>query len=143
MHSINLALANSVLLLSTVSSSALPSPLNSTSNSLSQPADFGTLTTNNSHLQDLASPVLSSSPDCNIDYGRNLRYASCDNALAKISRATTLVTFGERDMGNWNVVLPRRYLSGKLSLHSSKFHHCSCLNLSTRNALRWETSYYC
>lgn len=132
-----ITLASSVLLVSTVSSSALPSPLNPTSNSLNQPADFGTLTTNSSSLQDLASPLLSYSPDCSIQYGRNLRYASCDNALAKISQVTTSMTFGERATGNWDVVLPQRYLSGKFLVHSSKFHcysmpepfHSKCASL--------------
>ncbi|KAL9128058.1 MAG: hypothetical protein Q9175_007610 [Cornicularia normoerica] len=74
------------------------------SNSPNVPAVFEKLAMNET-------TALSYSPDCSISYGRNLDRASCDNALAKISQVTASVTFGERGTGNWNVVLPRRYLS--------------------------------
>lgn len=107
-----LFIASSVLSVSTVSSSALPSSPNLISSSLNQLADFETIATNSTSLQDLASPVLSYSPSCSISYGRDLNHASCSNALAKISQVTTSMTFGERGTGTWDVTLPRRYLSG-------------------------------
>ena len=107
-----LFMASSVLSVSTVCSSALPFSLNLTSSSRNQLADFEIIATNSTSLQDLASPVLSYNPSCSISYGRNLNRASCDNALAKISQVTTPMTFGERGTGTWDVILPRRYLSG-------------------------------
>lgn len=112
MFSAFLFLASSFLSASTVSSSAPPSSLNQMSNSPNVPAVFEKLAMNET-------TALSYSPDCSISYGRNLDRASCDNALAKISQVTASVTFGERGTGNWNVVLPRRYLSGTLSANSS------------------------
>ena len=109
-----LFLIGSSFSISIVSSSALPSPLNVISSSLNQPTVFETSNTNNKSLQDLTVPVSTYSPDCSVLYGGNLDLASCDNALEKISQVTTPMSFGERGMGTWNVVLPRRYLSGRL-----------------------------
>ena len=113
MFSSSLVLASWVLSLSTVSSSALPSPLDLISTSPNKPAAFGTLAANSRDLQALASPALSYSPECERHYGSDLNRDSCNNALAKISRVTTPMTFGERNTGSWDVILPRRYISGK------------------------------
>ena len=103
----------------TASSSALPSPLKLISSPLNLPASLRTRALNTTSVQDLEVPI---SPYCNPTYGRNLNPTSCDNALAKISEVTTPLTFGQRDMGNYDVVLPRRYLSGTLSLESSRLN---------------------
>lgn len=116
MFSIFISLVIPLLSVFTVSSSALPSSRNTISSSLSSPFVFETLHTNNTSWQDLASPVSSYSPDCSISYGRYLNQASCNSALAKISQVTTPITFGERGTGTWDVVLPRRYLSGKFPI---------------------------
>ncbi|CAF9932602.1 hypothetical protein IMSHALPRED_008939 [Imshaugia aleurites] len=79
--------------------------------SLNQPAVLRTLNASNASLQDLTSPVSSYSPDCSILYGRYLNRASCQNALAKIPQVTTPMTFGQRGTGDWDVILPSRYLS--------------------------------
>lgn len=106
-------LASSALSVLTSPSTALPSPLNLDSNSLlHQQAGLDTRTTNTTSLQDLASPVVSYTPECGIAYGRNLNHTSCEDALSKITQVTTPMTFGERGTGSWDVVLPRRYLSG-------------------------------
>ena len=104
-------LCQAVLVLSvfTVFSSALPPNLN-----LNLLANFGTPATNDTSEQDLTNPILSYSADCSSLYGRNLNGASCSNALAKISEVTAPETFGQRGTGDWDVVLPRRYLSGTL-----------------------------
>ena len=109
-----LFLISSALSISTVSSSALPSPLNVISSSLNQPTVLETSNTNNQSLQDLTVSESTYSPECSISYGRNLNHASCEDALAKIPQVTTPMTFGERGTGNYDVVLPRRYLSGTL-----------------------------
>ena len=109
-----LFLAKWVLSLFTVLSSALTSPssISSSSNTLGV-VDTGS--TNITSLQDLSSPILSYAPDCNYIYGHNLNPLSCNNALAKVSRGTTPMAFGQRKTGPWDVLLPRRYLSGTYS----------------------------
>ena len=102
------------LLVSTVASSALPSPPNLISGSSNVPATFHDLAAINTSQQDLQSPALSYRPECSDAYGSILNYASCQNVLEKISSATLPLTFGQRGTGNWDVVLPRRYLSGML-----------------------------
>lgn len=104
-----------VLSVFTVSSSALPSPLELISSPLKLPASLKTRATNTTSEQDLEVPISSYNPHCNLSYGRNLNPTSCDNALAKISEVTTPMTFGQRGTGSCDVVLPRRYLSGTLS----------------------------
>ena len=113
MFTSSLVIASWVLSLSTVSSSALPSPLGLISTSPNKPAIFETLVASRRNLQDLASPALSYSPECESVYGNNLNHDSCNNALAKISQVTAPMTFGERDTGSWDVIIPRRYISGK------------------------------
>ena len=49
---------------------------------------------------------------CDPNLGSDLDEESCDNAIGKIERATGPVTFGERGTGNWDIVLPYRFLSG-------------------------------
>ena len=108
-----------VLSVFTTSSSALPSPLKLISSPLNLPASLRTRALNTTSVQDLEVLV---SPHCNPSYGRNLNSTSCDNALAKISEVTTPLTFGQRDTGDYDVVLPRRYLSGTLSLEPSRWN---------------------
>ncbi|KAM0797607.1 hypothetical protein BDR22DRAFT_975124 [Usnea florida] len=48
---------------------------------------------------------------CDPNLGVDLDKESCDNAIRKIERATGPVTFGERGTGNWDIVLPYRFLS--------------------------------
>ena len=108
-----------VLSVFTVSSSALPSPLKWISSPLKVPAGLKTRGLNTTSVQHLEVPILSYSPHCDPSYGRQLNPTSCDNALAKISEDTTTLTFGQRGTGNYDVVLPRRYLSGTLSPKSS------------------------
>ena len=127
MSSIFLLLISSALSITTVSSSALPSPSNLISSSLNQPAVFETPTTNNTSLQDLGNPALSYNPDCSILYGRDLNHASCSNAVAKISQVTTTMMFGERGTGNWDIILPRRYLSGTSFVDSLFLNESSLL----------------
>ena len=103
-----------VSLVSTVASTALPSLPNLISGSSNVPATSHPLNAINTSQQDLGSSALSYNPECSSLYGSDLNYASCQNALAKISRATLPLTFGQRGTGNWDVVLPRRYLSGML-----------------------------
>ena len=110
-----------VSLVSTVASSALPSLPNLISGSLNVPATSHPLNAINASQQDLQSSGLSYNPECSSLYGF-LNYASCQNALAKMSRATLPLTFGQRGTGNWDVVLPRRYLSGMLF---PDYHECS------------------
>lgn len=112
-------LVSSVISVPIVSSSALPSNSELGSSSLNQPAVPEPLGTNSTALQDLESPKLSYNPVCSIVYGRSLSQSSCNNALAKISHVTTPMTFGQRGTGNWDVVLPRRFLSGTLYVTSS------------------------
>ena len=107
-----LFLANWVLSLFTVLSSALPPPSSAVSSSSNKVGLIDTGSTNGTSLHDLSSPILSYSPDCNIMYGHNLNPFSCNNALAKVSRGTTPMVFGQRKTGPWDVLLPRRYLSG-------------------------------
>ena len=112
MPALLLSLVSCILLLSPVSPSALPSPLNLVSNPPDKTADSGSRTTNGTNWPDLAGPELSSEPECSVLLGRDLNYDSCDNARDKISQATAPMTFGERGTGSWDVVLPRRYISG-------------------------------
>jgi len=44
-------------------------------------------------------------------YGKNLKVASCLQALSKMPQSTSAFTFGERGYGNWDAVLPYRVLS--------------------------------
>ena len=114
MSSHPLLLATSLLSLFTNSSTALPPPSILNSGSLLHQPGLDALTTaNTTSLQDLASPAVSYTPECGIAYGRNLIRSSCEDALAKITQVTTPMTFGERGTGGWDVVLPRRYLSGR------------------------------
>lgn len=59
-------------------------------------------------------PLMLRLPLCDADLGDDLRPASCRNALSKIPRNPGPKTFGERDIGNWDIILPVRYLSGML-----------------------------
>ena len=111
-----------VLSVFTASSSALPSPLSLISSPMKLPASLKTRALNTASEQDLEVPISSYNPNCNPLYGRNLNPNSCDNALGKISEIPTPLTFGQRGMGNYDVVLPRRYLSGTLSLESSRLN---------------------
>ena len=111
-----------VLSVFTVFSSALPSPLKWISSPLKSSASLKTRALNTTSVQHLEFPTLSYSPYCNPSYGRNLNPNSCDNALEKISEVPTPLTFGQRAMGSYDVVLPRRYLSGTLSLESSRLN---------------------
>ena len=104
-------LPSSVLLVSTVTASALPSPPNLILSSSNVPA---TVIAINTSQQVLESSASSYSTECSVSYGSFLNYASCQDALTKISRATLPLTFGQRGTRNWDVVLPRRYLSGML-----------------------------
>ena len=113
MFSSSCLITSLVLLVSTVASSALPSLPNLISGSSNVPATSHPLAAINTSQQDLKSSALSYNPECSSLYGF-LNFASCQNALAKISRATLPLTFGQRGTGNWDVVLPRRYLSGML-----------------------------
>ena len=126
-------LLSSFLSVKTVSSIALRSSLNPIPSSPNQPAVLETLNASNASLQGLTNPVSSYSPDCSILYGRNLNLASCQNALAKISRITTPMTFGQRGTGDWDVILPRRYLSGTSSPHRKQ---CSLLERFHMNSVR-------
>ncbi|KAM0797557.1 hypothetical protein BDR22DRAFT_892189 [Usnea florida] len=100
-----------VLLVFSASSRALPSPLELISSPLKLPASLKTRALNTTSVQDIEVPILSYRAYCNPSYGRNLNPTSCDNALAKISEVTTPLTFGQRGTGNYDVVLPHRYLS--------------------------------
>ena len=126
-------LASSVLSVLTSPSTALPSPLNLDSSSrLHQPAGLDSRTTNTTSL---ANPVVSYTPECGFAYGRNLNRASCEDALSKISQVTTAMTFGERGTGNWDVILPRRYLSGMSILSDyCDGNYTACLNKPMRVA---------
>ena len=53
---------------------------------------------------------------CDDRYGRDLDVRSCYNALGKIGRNYSPLTFGERGTGNWDVILPYRFLSGTSDL---------------------------
>lgn len=50
---------------------------------------------------------------CKYEYGVGLETASCRNALRKIPADHGPLTFGARDTGNWDVILPARHLSGR------------------------------
>lgn len=52
---------------------------------------------------------------CAPSLGHNLNILSCNNAFAKISRNTAPRTFGFRGTGNWDVLVPYRFLSGMLA----------------------------
>lgn len=121
-----LFLANWVLSLFTVLSSALPPPSTSISDSSNKLGVIDTGATNRTSLQDLSTPILSYVPDCNYIYGYNLDPYSCNNALGKISRGTTPMAFGQRKTGPWDVLLPRRYLSGT---YSWNFEGCGLYSL--------------
>ena len=113
-----LFLAQWVLALFTVLSSALPPPTSSSSSSSNKLSVIDTGSTNLTSLQDLSSPILSYYPECSYTYGHNLNPSSCYNALAKVSQGTTPMVFGQRRTGSWDVLLPRRYLSGMYSWNS-------------------------
>ncbi|KAM0799912.1 hypothetical protein BDR22DRAFT_853453 [Usnea florida] len=100
-----------VFLVSIVASSALPSLPTLISDSLNVPATSHPPAAINTSQQDLNISASSYDPECSTLYGTILNYASCQDALAKISRATLPLTFGQRGTGNWDVLLPRRYLS--------------------------------
>ena len=106
MYSLALFLASSQLSLSTVYSSTLPSPVSSSLNLQAR-------ITNDSSTQNLTAPPPVFAPHCSIYLGQSLNYESCSDALAKISRGTTPMVFGQRNTGVWDVILPRRYLSGR------------------------------
>ena len=125
MFSSFLLLASSVLLVSTVTASALPSPPNLILSSSNVPA---TVIAINTSQQVLESSASSYSTECSAAYGCILNYASCQDALTKISRATLPLTFGQRGTGNWDVVLPRRYLSGMLFPNLSSVKCCDWLD---------------
>ena len=66
----------------------------------------------NNHLTDT---MLHSHPNCLADHGRDLNKASCQQALQLISTDPIHHTYGPRDLGVFDVVVPRRYLSRKSS----------------------------
>ena len=109
MSSLSRFLVSFVLSVSIISSNALPSPPNAVSGS---PNKLTALSTDGIKLQDLASPLLSYNPDCSVSFGHSPNHDSCINALTKITEGTTPMTYGERNTGSWDVILPRRYLSG-------------------------------
>ena len=111
-------LTQCVVSLFTVLSNALPPPSSSSSSSANTLGVIDTGSTNLTSLQDLSSPILSYFPECSYAYGHGLNLRSCYNALAKISRGTTPMVFGQRKTGPWDVLLPRRYLSGTYSWNS-------------------------
>ena len=122
-----------LLTVTTVCSSAVPPPLSLASGSLNQPGAYDAVT-NSTTIQNLASAAPPYSPECDNLHGRHLARASCDNALAKITQVTTPMTFGERETGTWDVVLPRRYLSGTSSILSLRFKFRSLLEKCTCTA---------
>ena len=72
----------------------------------------------NNHL---TNTMLDSHPNCLADHGRDLNKASCQQALQLMSTDPIHHTYGPRDLGVFDVVVPRRYLSRKSSSsHSSK-----------------------
>ena len=127
------SLANLVLSLFSVLSSALPPPTSPNSSSSNELSVIDTGSTNGTNLHDLSSPILSYSPECNYIYGQNLNPSSCNNALAKVSRGTTPMVFGQRKTGPWDVLLPRRYLSGTYSWNFEGCGLCSLLQLIHMN----------
>lgn len=54
-------------------------------------------------------------PQCDSELGDHLDADSCRNALAKIEHRPGSITFGTRNTGNWDVIVPARYLSGMCS----------------------------
>ena len=128
-----LFLANWVLSLFSVLSSALTPPLSPSSSSSNELSVIDTGSTNGTNLHDLSSPILSYSPECNIIYGHNLNPSSCNNALEKVSRGTIPMAFGQRKTGPWDVLLPRRYLSGTYSWNFEGCGLCSLLQVIHMN----------
>ena len=124
-----LLLAQWVVSLFTVLSSALPPPSSSISSSANKLGVIDTGSTNLTSLQDLSSPILSYTPECSYIYGQSLNPHSCYNALAKVSRVTTPMAFGQRRTGPWDVLLPRRYLSGMYTWNFEACGLCSLLQL--------------
>ena len=106
MYSLSPFLANSLLSLSAVYSSALPSPV-------PRSLDLQIRVTDNISPQELTAPTLNDGPECGTSYGQNLDVRSCEHALTKIPMDMTPMTFGDRDTGTWDVILPHRYLSCK------------------------------
>ena len=112
MSSLSRFLVSFVLSVSMIPSSALPSPPNAVSGSPNELTALEPQTTDGINLQDLASPLLSYNPYCSVSFGYSPNHDSCINALSKITEGTTPMTFGERNTGSFDVILPRRYLSG-------------------------------
>lgn len=55
-------------------------------------------------------------PTCNgAAYGRELQPASCQEAFFAIPRDTARISFGRRNRGRWNINLPYRFLSSRLT----------------------------
>ena len=104
MYSLSLFLASSLLSLSTVHSNALPSPVFGS-------LDLQTRVTDDISPQELTTPSLNGGPECSFNLGRDLNYRSCEHVLTNIPRDLTPMTFGDRNTGNWDVILPHRYLS--------------------------------
>ena len=63
----------------------------------------------------LVMPALyASSISCNgLRYGYDISLRSCVNALLRWSSSRHVETFGERDMGHFDVLLPQRIMSSK------------------------------
>lgn len=68
------------------------------------------LTTTNS-----GNGLRASLPQCDSELGDHLNADSCRNALAKIEHRPGSISFGARNTGNWDVIVPARYLSGMCS----------------------------
>lgn len=78
-------------------------PLNSSSPILDPSSEANPL-----NAPALSKPLLSCS---GVDYGRNLRLASCVQVYMTMSSYTVPRSFGERFTGEWDAPLPFRYLS--------------------------------
>lgn len=107
----SLFLASWALSLFVVFSSALASPHNLLSSSLNKPAVTEKWATDQISPLDIATTYY---PECSAYYGRRLIRKSCDNAKMKIPQNSQYMSFGQRGTGPWDVILPRRYLSGTL-----------------------------
>ncbi|KAL8791750.1 MAG: hypothetical protein Q9195_005626, partial [Heterodermia aff. obscurata] len=55
--------------------------------------------------------TLHASPNCQADYGIGLNKASCQQALQLLPTAYIRRSYGPRDAGPVDVLVPRRYLS--------------------------------
>ena len=95
-------------------------------------------TTLNSPMLSLPALDLSSTGATNIhcsgeEFGKNLRYNSCLDALTEIPEDGDPKTVGFRDMGDFDIPLPHRFISGKVhswTLGSSRLH---CLRYSAED----------